>query len=98
MNTKLLESKGFTAKSLGGSFTIYVLGTNGIMKGANGKPYIVDANTINRLGNKDGYESTEEAIKAFDGIPNRSRVTVYENGMVESDGAADFFGRALGLK
>ena len=96
-NEQLLQDHNFQPHSLGGRFIVFRKGNNGIIKGANGRPYIVDAETVMRKGNLDGYKSTEQAMEAFDKDFAPRITRVYDNGMIITDGAEERIGKMLGL-
>ena len=97
-NEQLLIDNQFQRQQLlGGRFTVYRKGNYGIIKGANGRPFIVDADTVMRKGNLDGYKSTEEAIQAFDKDFAPRITRLYEDGMIITDGAEERIGKMLGL-
>ena len=79
------------------SKTFFTKGQFAIVEGRGRRIYVCNINTAERYANKNGYKTTQEAIEACEQViqEKATRVSVYENGMIVSDGAEEVIGAIL---
>lgn len=94
IDAQLANNNDFTYSKIA-RFDFYTKQGVSLVTGANGNIYVCEIGTGTRYQDQNGYKTTQEAIDAANNeIKSRQVVvTEYENGMISTPGAEEFFGQ-----